>query len=81
VDFVLADKNKKAGAKVQRPVPSRIALPFGEHFEEFLMSWNFLVVYGYVLSCVKPSSQMLMTDVRLLVNHYIYRHSLWTNLS
>jgi len=31
VDFVLADKNKKAGAKVQRLVPSRIALPFGEH--------------------------------------------------
>lgn len=47
----LADKEKKAGAKIKRPVPSRVALPFSDDnvdFEAFLMSWNFLVVYGYV---------------------------------
>jgi len=51
LDVRLTDKDKKAGMKVQRPVPNRLSLPFSdlpETFEAFLMSWNFLVVYGYV---------------------------------
>lgn len=50
LDVRLAEKEKKAGIKVMKPVPSRILLPFGEDqstFESFLMAWNFLVVYGY----------------------------------
>ncbi len=49
LDVRLTDKDKKAGMKVQKPIPSRTALPFNESpgvFEAFLMSWNFLVVYG-----------------------------------
>ncbi|KII93497.1 hypothetical protein PLICRDRAFT_49537 [Plicaturopsis crispa FD-325 SS-3] len=49
LDVSLSDKERKAGMKVQRPVPSKTAIPFNdEHgsFESFLMSWNFLVVYG-----------------------------------
>lgn len=50
LDVRLADKEKKAGMKVKRPVPSRVALPFSDdgsvNFEAFLMAWNFLVVYG-----------------------------------
>jgi bromodomain adjacent to zinc finger domain protein 1A len=49
LDVRMADKDKKAGMKVKRPVPSRVALPFNDSpgtFEAFLMSWNFLVVYG-----------------------------------
>ncbi|KAJ7293282.1 chromatin remodeling complex protein [Mycena rebaudengoi] len=52
LDVRLGDKEKKAGMKVKRPVPSRIALPFNEKpgtFEAFLMTWNFLVVYGQAL--------------------------------
>ncbi|KAH7924854.1 chromatin remodeling complex protein [Leucogyrophana mollusca] len=52
LDVRLSDKEKKAGMKVKRPVPSRIALPFGDDqgtFEAFLMAWNFLVVYGQPL--------------------------------
>lgn len=50
LDVRLADKEKKAGMRVKRPVPSRVALPFSDdssvNFEAFLMAWNFLVVYG-----------------------------------
>ncbi|EPQ60860.1 hypothetical protein GLOTRDRAFT_135465 [Gloeophyllum trabeum ATCC 11539] len=52
LDVRLGDKEKKAGMKIKRPVPSRTALPFGEDrhtFEMFLMAWNFLVVYGQPL--------------------------------
>ncbi|KAF9037807.1 chromatin remodeling complex protein [Hymenopellis radicata] len=52
LDVRLTDKDKKAGMKVQKPIPSRTALPFNESpgvFEAFLMSWNFLVVYGQAL--------------------------------
>ncbi|KAJ6627227.1 chromatin remodeling complex protein [Mycena sp. CBHHK59/15] len=52
LDVRLGDKEKKAGVKVKRPVPSRIALPFNDTpgtFEAFLMTWNFLVVYGQAL--------------------------------
>ncbi len=51
LDVVLNEKDKRAGMKVKRPVPSKFAMPFGEDQETnaaFLMSWNFLVVYGYV---------------------------------
>ena len=49
LDVTLSEKEKKAGMKAKRPVPSRVSLPFNEKpgvFEEFLMAWNFLVVYG-----------------------------------
>lgn len=49
LDVTLSEKEKKAGMKVRRPVPSRSALPFNDRegsFESFLMAWNFLVVYG-----------------------------------
>lgn len=49
LDVVLGEKEKKAGVKVARPVPSRAAMPFGEDHarnEALLMTWNFLVVYG-----------------------------------
>ncbi|KAJ7130061.1 chromatin remodeling complex protein [Mycena crocata] len=52
LDVVLTEKEKKAGVKIKRPVPSRIALPFNDTpgaFEGFLMTWNFLVVYGQAL--------------------------------
>ena len=51
VDVVLNDKDKRAGMKLKRPVPSKLAMPFGEDQHTnatFLMSWSFLVVYGYV---------------------------------
>ena len=49
MDVVLPERDKKAGAKVQRPIPSR-ELPFRDlpgAFEPFLMAWNYLNVYGY----------------------------------
>ncbi len=49
LDVVIGDKEKKAGMKLKRPVPSRVAMPFGtDHAtnEAFIMAWNFLVVYG-----------------------------------
>ena len=49
LDVTLSEKEKKAGMKVRRPIPSRSALPFNDRegsFESFLMAWNFLVVYG-----------------------------------
>jgi bromodomain adjacent to zinc finger domain protein 1A len=50
LDVKLSDRDLKAGAKLVRPMPNRSALPFGDNqevFEAFLMSWNFLVSYGY----------------------------------
>ncbi|KAJ6574807.1 chromatin remodeling complex protein [Mycena capillaripes] len=52
LDVQLGEKEKKAGIKVKRPVPSRVALPFNDTpgtFEGFLMTWNFLVVFGQAL--------------------------------
>ncbi|KAL4267617.1 Chromatin remodeling complex protein [Pleurotus pulmonarius] len=52
LDVRLTDKDKKAGMKIQRPVPSQTALPFNEQpgtFESFLLVWNFLNVYGQPL--------------------------------
>ncbi|KAI9062985.1 chromatin remodeling complex protein [Trametes sanguinea] len=52
LDVVLGEKEKKAGVKVKRPVPSKLAMPFGldqETNSAFLMTWNFVVVYGQPL--------------------------------
>ncbi|KAJ7102222.1 chromatin remodeling complex protein [Mycena belliarum] len=52
LDVHLTEKEIKAGVKIKRPVPSRVALPFNDTpgaFEAFLMIWNFLVVYGQAL--------------------------------
>ncbi|KAJ6519530.1 chromatin remodeling complex protein [Mycena sanguinolenta] len=52
LDVQIGEKEKKAGVKVKRPVPSRVALPFNDSpgtFEAFLMTWNFLVVFGQAL--------------------------------
>lgn len=49
LDIAIGDKEKKAGMKLKRPAPSRVAMPFGTDRlmnEAFIMSWNFLVVYG-----------------------------------
>ena len=48
-DVVIGDKEKKQGMKLRRPLASRSSMPFGTDRtanENFLMSWNFLVVYG-----------------------------------
>ncbi|KAM6498263.1 chromatin remodeling complex protein [Amanita muscaria] len=52
LDVRIADKDKKAGMRVQRPLASRSTLPFNDipgAFEAFVMAWNFLVVYGQPL--------------------------------
>ncbi|KAJ7666415.1 ATP-utilizing chromatin assembly and remodelling N-terminal-domain-containing protein [Mycena rosella] len=52
LDVRLGEKEIKAGTRVKRPVPSRVALPFNDTsgaFEAFLMTWNFIVVYGQAL--------------------------------
>jgi len=49
LDIRMADKDKKAGMKLKRPVGNRANVPFNETpgaSESFLMSWNFLIVYG-----------------------------------
>ncbi|KAI0053291.1 chromatin remodeling complex protein [Auriscalpium vulgare] len=48
LDVVLTEKEKKGGMKIRRPTASR-DLPWNDRegtFEAFLMSWNYLVVYG-----------------------------------
>ncbi|KAF9821952.1 hypothetical protein IEO21_00382 [Rhodonia placenta] len=52
LDVVIGDREKKAGMKLKRPVPSYVSMPFGNDTtsnEAFLMTWNFLVVYGQPL--------------------------------
>ncbi|KAH9835634.1 chromatin remodeling complex protein [Rhodofomes roseus] len=52
LDVVLGDREKRAGMKLKRPVPSQVAMPFGHDSatnDSFLMAWNFLVVYGQPL--------------------------------
>lgn len=49
LDVRIADKDKKAGMRLTRPLANRACLPFNDlmgSFEAFLMAWNFLVVYG-----------------------------------
>src|SRR6266545_2543406 len=46
LDIRLAEKDKKAGMRLTRPLAKRACLPFNDtpgSFEAFLMSWNFLV--------------------------------------
>ncbi|KAF9569735.1 chromatin remodeling complex protein [Agrocybe pediades] len=52
LDIRIADKDKKAGMRLTRPLANRASLPFNDSsgtFEGFLMTWNFLVVYGQPL--------------------------------
>ena len=49
LDVTIGDKEKKAGMKLRRPLASRATMPFGNDKaanEDFIMSWNFLNVYG-----------------------------------
>lgn len=65
MDVVLPERDKKAGAKVQRPIPSR-ELPFRdtpESFEPFLMTWNYLNVYG----CAVYLSEATLSFVDVLL--------------
>jgi bromodomain adjacent to zinc finger domain protein 1A len=82
LDVRLSDKERKAGMRVQRPLPNR-DIPFQDNqgtFESFLMAWNFLVVYGYVeylaLDCL---ATVLMFNE--LDNHFICLRSPSTNSS
>ncbi|KAI0936246.1 hypothetical protein AcV5_004434 [Taiwanofungus camphoratus] len=68
LDVVIGDKEKKAGMKLKRPLPSRIALPFGEDSatnEAFIMTWNFLAVYGQPLHL----SAFTMDDFEQALRH------------
>ena len=52
LDVRIADKDKRAGMRVTRPLANRVCIPFNDTpgtFEAFLMAWNFLVVYGYII--------------------------------
>lgn len=77
LDIRVAEKDKKAGIKVKRPVPNRAAIPFNNEpgtFESFLMGWNFLVVYGLVVliclccssltKCLQPTPSSLPVHLR-----------------
>ena len=49
LDVVLGEKEKRAGMKLRRPLPSKLGMPFADDQTSnatFLMSYNFLVVYG-----------------------------------
>ncbi|KAF7319950.1 hypothetical protein MKEN_00778800 [Mycena kentingensis (nom. inval.)] len=70
LDVQLTEKDKKAGMKVKRPVPSRVALPFNDSagtFESFLMTWNFLVVYGNALHL----STMTLDEFEHAIQHSV----------
>ncbi|KAI0669985.1 chromatin remodeling complex protein [Trametes maxima] len=70
LDVVLGEKEKRAGMKLKRPVPSKLAMPFGEDHETnaaFLMSWNFLVVYGIPLHM----SSFTMDDFEGALRHSV----------
>ena len=80
LDVVLGDKEKKAGMKVRRPIPSRAAMPFGRDNatnEAFLMAWNFLVVYGYVIYRVLSRRLNELFPANLCTSHL----SIWTSSS
>ena len=91
LDVRMADKDKKAGMKLKRPVGNRANVPFNETpgaSESFLMSWNFLIVYGsvnlwftsferYSNASIFPSSQPLHLSVFSLDElEHALRHSL-----
>jgi hypothetical protein len=75
MDIVLTEKDKKMGAKVQRPVPRRNKLPFGGHSEESTMF--FFLVYWYVLFYELTSHIMVTIIVYSLVYPCICRSSLF----
>lgn len=50
IDFLVEwqpDKDLKEGRIEVRPPPNK-TLPFGDRFEQFLMTWSFLNVMGWV---------------------------------
>ncbi|KAH9944458.1 chromatin remodeling complex protein [Epithele typhae] len=68
LDVVLGDKERRAGMKVKRPAPSKLAMPCGDDPEtnaHFLMSYNFLVVYGQPLHM----STFTMDDYEAALRH------------
>ncbi|KAH8100647.1 chromatin remodeling complex protein [Cristinia sonorae] len=70
LDITIGDKEKKAGMKLKKPAPSRSAMPFGhdkDTNEMFLMSWNFLVVYGQPLHI----STFTMDDYEAALRHSV----------
>jgi bromodomain adjacent to zinc finger domain protein 1A len=76
LDVRLSDKEKKAGVRVQRPIPNRDTLPFKDDqgtFEAFLMTWNFLIVYGWVQWLSFHLHKYADTSTQ--ANHSICRHS------
>ena len=75
MDVMLPERDKKAGAKVQRPVPSK-DLPFRGvpgAFEPFLMAWNYLNVYGYADRASVETRQFI--DHFFPASRYTFRHS------
>jgi bromodomain adjacent to zinc finger domain protein 1A len=53
LDVKLTDRELKAGALLKRPLPGRDTLSFSSDqqiFEVCLMTWNFLVTYGFAIS-------------------------------
>ncbi|CCM00943.1 uncharacterized protein FIBRA_02990 [Fibroporia radiculosa] len=70
LDVVIGDKEKKAGMKLKRPIPSCGAMPFGRDTplnDAFLMAWNFLVVYGQPLHL----SPFTMDDFEQALRHSV----------
>ena len=46
LDVRLSERDRKAGKPLTRPRPDK-DVPFGPSFETFLMTWDFLVTFGY----------------------------------
>jgi len=46
LDVRVTEKDIKAGMRLKRPPPNVVMAFKQPNFELFLMSWNFLVVYG-----------------------------------
>lgn len=70
LDVVIGDKEKKAGMKLKRPAASRANMPFGTDRlanENFIMSWNFLNVYGNPLHI----SSFTMDDYDQALRHTV----------
>lgn len=81
LDIRMADKDKKAGMKLKRPVGNRANVPFNETpgaSESFLMSWNFLIVYGSVNLWFTSSERYSNASIYPLVSLFTsqYSHSM-----
>ena len=75
LDIAIGDKEKKQGMKLRRPIASRASMPFGTDRvanENFLMSWNFLVVYGYVFLSVLQS--VILTHLKQPAPHIVIHY-------